>query len=314
LNRSIAVVFVAVTLMVHGGCAQLGTATLGTLMVAAPRSVDPTIQYTNSQMAMRPTTLIDRRFWVPVGPANERLLVSIVEPHPRGTCPIGTVIVLHGAYGRSESMMANAVGLARQQYRAVLVDLRGHGFSTHAKLTYGVRESEDLSMVIDALEAKQLVVGRLGVYGFSYGAATAVQFAARDPRVEAVVAVAPFASLRRAVGYLARTRLPWGRMWVTPRRVDEMLAIAAREGAFDIDRTDTRIAIQRTAAPVLLVHGTADRVIQPENSFELHISSGGTSQLMLIPGATHNDLIRDANGTVSSLATDWFKRHLSEES
>ena len=65
-------------------------------MVAAPKRVDPTIEFTNTQMVMRPTTLIDRRFWVPVGPDNARLLVSIVEPRPPGTRPRGTVIVLHG--------------------------------------------------------------------------------------------------------------------------------------------------------------------------------------------------------------------------
>ena len=314
LRRPIAVVVLAVVFMAGGGCARLGTTTLGSLMVAAPKRVDPTIAYTNSQMAMRPTTLIDRRFWVPVCPDGQRLLVSIVEPRPHGTRPLATVIVLHGAYGRSESMMASAVGLSRHRFRAVLVDLPGHGFSTSAKLTYGVRESQELSLVVDALEAQRLLEGRLGVYGYSYGAATAVQFAAQDPRVDAVVALAPFASLRRAAADLARTRLPWGRVWMTPQRVEEMLQVAAQKGQFDVDRADTRLAIRQTTAPVLLVHGTADRVIRAENSLELHLSSGGTSQLTLIPGATHNDLIRDPNGTVASLATDWFERYLLSDS
>lgn len=300
--------------MAQGGCARLGANTLGSLMVAPPKNIDPTIEYTNTQMALRPTPLVDRRYWVPVGPNDAKMLVSIVEPKPQGTCPIGTVIVLHGAYGRSESMMGTAVALSKQGYRAVLVDLRGHGFSSDAKLTYGVQEAQDLSIVVDALESQQLLVGRLGVYGFSYGAATAVQFAAYDPRVDAVVAVAPFASLRRAAAYLAQTRIPWGRVWMTPQRVDEALEVAATEGKFDIEQADTRRAIQRTGAPVLLVHGTGDRVVQHQNSFDLHLSSGGNSDLRIIPGATHNDLNTDENGTVASLATEWFGMHLTAES
>ena len=146
------------------------------------------------------------------------------------------------------------------------------------------------------------------------GAASAVQFAAYDPRVDAVVAVAPFASLRRAAAYLAQTRIPWGRNWMTPQRVDEALAVASEEAQFDIDQADTRKAIQRTSAPVLLVHGTGDRVVQHQNSFDLHFSSAGNSELRIIPGATHNDLNTDKNGTVASLASEWFEMHLTAES
>jgi hypothetical protein len=46
-----------------------------------------------------------------------------------------------------------------------------------------------------------MVVGRVGVM-LSYGAATAIEWAGTDPRITAVVAVAPFASLRAVVpGY-----------------------------------------------------------------------------------------------------------------
>lgn len=312
--RATAVALLAITCLLNSGCARIGCNTLGSMMVASPKKVDPSIEYTNVQMALRPTPLVDRRHWVSVGPDNARMLVSIVEPRPRGTCPRGTVILVHGAYGRSESLMGSAVRLSRSQYRAVLVDLRGHGQSSDAKLTYGVQESHDLSVVVDTLEAQGLIEGPLGVYGFSYGASTAVQFAARDSRVDAVVAVAPFASLRRAAAYLAKTRIPWGRNLMTPERVEEALQVAAAEAQFNIDEADTRKAIQRTSAPVLLVHGTADRVIEPENSFDLHLSSGGASELLLIPGATHNDLNNDENGTVANLATEWFGRHLHAES
>ncbi len=312
--RAITVALLASTCLANSGCARMGCSALGSLMVAPPKKVDPTIEYTNVQMAVRPTPLVDHRHWVCVGPDNARMLVSIVEPRPRGACPRGTVILVHGAYGRSESLMGSAVHLSRCQYRAVLVDLRGHGHSSDARLTYGVQEAHDLSVVVDTLQAQGMIEGSLGVYGFSYGAATAVQFAAHDSRVDAVVAVAPFASLRRAAAYLAKTRIPWGRNLMTPERVDLALQVASEEAQFNIEDADTRRAIRRTSAPVLLVHGTADRVIQPENSFDLHLSSGGTSELMIIPGATHNDLNNDENRTVANLATEWFGRHLHAES
>ena len=79
---------------------------------------------------------------------------------------------------------------------ALVLLLVPHGHSTGEWLTYGPREAEDLSQVIDELDRRKLLEGRLGVYGISYGATTAIHLAAIDPRVEAVVAVAPFGSMR----------------------------------------------------------------------------------------------------------------------
>ena len=55
--------------------------------------------------------------------------------------------------------------LAFAGYRVALVDLRGHGRSTGEYLTYGVREAQDVSQVIDAMEQQQLIAGTIGVFG-----------------------------------------------------------------------------------------------------------------------------------------------------
>ena len=95
--------------------------------------------------------------------------------------------------------------LARMGYRAVLVDSRGHGRSSGDYLSYGVVEARDLAQALDGLTAQGLAVGRVGVMGVSYGAATAIRRPGVDPRVAVVVAVAPFKSLRAVVpDYTAR--------------------------------------------------------------------------------------------------------------
>jgi pimeloyl-ACP methyl ester carboxylesterase len=48
-------------------------------------------------------------------------------------------------------MLPAAKELAEAGYRAVLVDLRGHGRSTGKYTTFGVQAAKDLSQVIDAL-------------------------------------------------------------------------------------------------------------------------------------------------------------------
>src|SRR5262249_9230684 len=116
-----------------------------------------------------------RAIRVEVGPPRASLSLLIVDrPAPSSRA---TVLVLHGIRDRKESMLGWGRGLAEIGYRAVLVDGRGHGRSSGDFLTYGVVEARDLSRVLDALEARGLVAGRVGAMGVSYGAATAVEWA-----------------------------------------------------------------------------------------------------------------------------------------
>ena len=104
----------------------------------------------------------------------------------------GTILFLHGLALQKETCGFWAYQIAAAGYRAVLVDLRGHGQSTGDWLTYGVVESRDIVRVIDRLDEKGLLAGKVGLFGESYGAAVALQTAARDDRVRAVVALAAF--------------------------------------------------------------------------------------------------------------------------
>src|SRR5262249_26780655 len=145
----------------------------------------------NAHAASLPATVPGEQR-IPVGPPAATLSVGIENPR---LPPRATIFVLHGIRDQKENVRSWAEHLTEAGYRAVLVDSRGHGRSSGEWLTYGVQESRDLSQVLDALA----VDGPVGVMGISYGAATAIEWAAREPRVKAAVAVAPFASLREVV-------------------------------------------------------------------------------------------------------------------
>ena len=63
-------------------------------------------------------------------------------------------------------------------------------------------------LTADQLDALGLLVGPVSLYGPSYGGAVALQTAARDERVEAVVSVATFSSLRAVVPPYADRLIP----------------------------------------------------------------------------------------------------------
>ena len=190
----------AAILAVVGGCSQ----PLATMMVSAPNRINPYVTDSNPIPPIESIAGVDQQFRVPVGPPDATLSVSVIEPKTDAPEPKGTILVIHGIYARSLWMMGPAKTLAEAGYRTVLVDLRGHGRSTGEFLTFGIQEAADLSQVIDSLEQRGLIAGKLGVYGISYGATTSIHLAGRDPRVQAVVAVAPFSTMRDEVPQFAR--------------------------------------------------------------------------------------------------------------
>ena len=86
-----------------------------------------------------------------------------------------------------------------------------------------MQESADISQVIDLLERNHLLAGGVGVYGYSFGGATAILLAARDPRVQAVVAIAPYSTLGDATRHIVRTRMPGAATFADEHWIAEMV-------------------------------------------------------------------------------------------
>jgi pimeloyl-ACP methyl ester carboxylesterase len=167
------------------------------------------------------------------------------------------------------------------------VDSRGHGESTGAYLTYGVEEARDLRALLDELARRQLLARPLAVVGSSYGGATALQFAALDPRVDRVVAMASFASLREVVPeYLGWILGPAAGV-VPSALVDELIDGACARAGFDADDACPRCVAPRIRASVLLVHSRDDARIPWQHSAAIAGALRARHELMLVDGAGH---------------------------
>src|SRR5690606_25653511 len=122
--------------------------------------------------------------------------------------PRGTVFLLHGRGGMKEDMLAIAERFVAGGYRCVVYDARCHGESGGAACTFGHRETRDFSAVLDRTAA--LLVergedpGQVCAVGISLGAAVLLQSLPGEPRLSAVVAVAPFATLPEIVDRAAK--------------------------------------------------------------------------------------------------------------
>ncbi len=119
------------------------------------------------------------------------------------------------------------------------------------------------------------------------GAAVALQAAAHDARILGIVAIAPISDLRTAV----LERAPF---FATRRSIEAALRLAEARGRFRVDDVSPVALARRIRAPVLLVHGAADRETPPAHSRRVHDALGGPRRLVLVPGAGHDDALTTA--------------------
>jgi pimeloyl-ACP methyl ester carboxylesterase len=245
----------------------------------------------------------ERRLSVPVGPPQASLAVWVIEPDKLPAR--GTILILHGFLLNHNVVRHAANAFVDAGYRAVLVDLRGHGESTGRLITYGVVEARDLVQVTDFLQANNLAGATVGVYGTSLGASVAIQYSAIDPRVSSVVAVAPFATLKDEVPHFAKLLLPLPGWFLSDTDYAAVLHEAGKIAHFNTDDASSLAAISKTNARVLLIHGEIDALVPAENSRRLHAASPA-SQLVLLPAKGHLAACMDLLGEVPRLAREFF--------
>jgi pimeloyl-ACP methyl ester carboxylesterase len=117
--------------------------------------------------------------------------------------------------------------------------------------------------IITHLQQKAgLTVGGIGLFGSSMGAAVAIQVAAADERVSAVVAESGFATLRTIFDdYQKRMiRLPWHYLRNIVIKRSEQLA------HFKASAVSPLEACKQIHVPLFIIHGTGDRLIKPSYS------------------------------------------------
>ena len=153
----------------------------------------------------------------------------------------------------------------------------------------------------------------VGVYGTSYGAGSAILYAGADPRVKAVVAVAPFATIRDEVAPFARNALgPLGSFFADDS-LNRLANVVSGPAKLDLDSARPLDAIARTKARILLIHGDADNIIPHAASEQLHAAAPAHSELKTYPGRGHLELCFDLPGTLQEPTRAWFDANLARK-
>ena len=190
-----------------------------------------------------------------------------------------TVVILHGTGESKANYLEIGVNLAKRGYDTVLIDLRRHGYSTGDYITCGAKEKQDVKQVVDKLASEQKIAAKpVYVLGFTFGASVAIQYAAIEPNVSGVVAVAPWkdteSKVRRDLGLM-----------ISEQDFEKILAHSAKKADFDPAATSACNDAAKLKCPVYLIHGMVDLVVPLSDSEEIYRRLKGPRQLKIVtPG------------------------------
>lgn len=215
--------------------------------------------------------------FVPVG--VEDRLAALYLPNPEAS---HTIIYSHGNaedLGHLEPLLAR---MRDAGFSVLAYDYRGYGESTGSPP--GTRAAQaDLDAVFRyAIDVLGIPPSRIILFGRSVGSGPAVTLAAREP-VGGLIIESAFLSAYRVI-----TRIP-----LLPG-----------------DRFNNLRHLRDVACPVLVIHGTDDRVIPFWHGRRLYDSVRGPRQSLWVNGAGHNDVVHVA-GDRYWRALEEFRRSLA---
>ena len=196
------------------------------------------------------------------------------------------VLLLHGVGASRNQTAPMAEALVAQGYAALAIDLRGHGESTITDHSYGLDEGLDARAAFDWLKVKQHGA-RVGVIGVSLGGAAAL--VGRDGAVpaDALVLVAVFPDIRRAV--YNRVAAVLGLVGGTIGEPLLSLQSLPRYGVWP-GRIAPVMAIRDFRAPVFVIGGAEDRYTPPAETRALFAAAPNRKGLWLVPGLGHGEV------------------------
>ena len=196
------------------------------------------------------------------------------------------IIMVHGdEANRADAtigMLDIASGLVEHGYSVLTFDLRGHGESDGNRRTAGYYEKRDLLGAIDYVKGRGFE--RIGMLGFSMGAANTLLTTAESDDIDAVITDCSFADLQdmMAPEFSKRTKMP--RFFLHPLLF--MVKIM-----YGVDFTAIR-PIEAVAeiddVPIFFIHGELDDTVPLDHAHRLYQASRHPeSQLWVATGAGH---------------------------
>jgi uncharacterized protein len=223
---------------------------------------------------------------------------------------IGTIVVCHGQNGSMDGDTRQIAPLHAAGFNVLMFDFRAHGRSGGNSVTMGMYEKEDLLGALDYLGDGRGII-RVGVLGFSMGAAVALITAALSDRIGALVVDGSFGRLKYTLsayatqhgipGFLAR--------WLA----GGVLATASLRTEGRLDQADPiRWTVHIGPRPILFIHGDKDPFVRMSDVDRMAGLASGPTEIWAVSNVGHRGAYKVNPEVYNQRVTDWFCKYLTE--
>lgn len=183
---------------------------------------------------------------------------------------LGTLLYLHGNSLNIGSNITQAYRFHQMGFSVFLIDYRGYGKSK-GNFPSESQVYQDAQIAWNYLvKQKQIPANQILIYGHSLGGAVAIDLAVKHPEAAGLIVKNSFTSMQKMAGIN-----PYFRIFP--------VSLILRH------RFDSLTKVKSLRMPVLFVHGTADTMIPNTMSKTLYAAAPEPKQLLLVPGAKHNN-------------------------
>jgi len=220
----------------------------------------------------------------------------------------GVVLLAHSIRSNRVEMLSRARFLGERGYTTLMIDLYAHGETPGDKITFGLRESENISAAAKYLRTK-FPHERIGALGTSLGGA-AIILAKLNRPFDAVILESMHGTLEEAINNRLKLYLgDYGSL---------LLPIVLYQFSFFIDTPISELnpisRIGNLNAPVLFISGTHDaHTTQPEVE-RMYAAAIKPKELWIVPGAQHFNMHGYAGKSYEEHVTDFFGFYLQNDS
>ena len=201
-----------------------------------------------------------------------------------------TIIFVHGIGGvrsgdKAVDLASRLIGLG---FNVLMFDLRAHGSSEGNRVSGGFFERQDARGAFDYIVERGVSPERIGVIGFSMGAATALLGVSEEPRIQALVVDSPYANASDLIAHETARKTPFPE-WLVPVFIPSAKLLANLLYDIDFGALVPEEAVSRLSYPILVIRGTADERIPFDHSVRIHEAAHPDSSIWLVQEVDHVD-------------------------
>ena len=221
----------------------------------------------------------------------------------------GAVIIMqHGYKSTRKELLNEAEMMYRHGYGVLLTTIRGHDHSEGEMITFGMNEVNDMEAWYQYLLTRDDIdPDKIGILGNSFGGMLAIQYAAQNENIKAVVAHSAFSSLNDTV----ETSVTYFTDLPAFPFAPLIVFWAERESGFTTEDIDaTQWIAQISPRPVFLMQGGADVVISPESGQRLYDAAREPKELWFDPELGHVDFDTERADEFEKRVVGFFDRYL----